>query len=173
MCHLVKEKKIETLAYLHESERESLDDYKRLAEWLNMAGQMCQNAGIQLCYHNHAFEFEEMNGEIPYDILLSFTEPELLKFEMDLYWVYKAGRSPFQYFSKYPGRFPLWHVKDMDSTKRKHFTAVGRGTIEFPPIFEKADRAGMKHFFVEQDECPGNPLDSIKVSYDYLMEMEY
>lgn len=162
-----------SLGWLDESERTKLDDYKAMAEWLNMAGQMCQNAGIQFCYHNHDFEFQEMEGDTPYDLLLALTEPELVKFEVDLYWVIKAGKDPFAYFEKHPGRFPLWHVKDMDATPAKGFTEVGNGTIDFPQLFAKAKQAGMKHFFVEQDESSGSSLESAKKSLEYLLQMEY
>ena len=88
--------------------------------------------------------------------------------ELDLYWVTKAGHDPVEIFDQHPGRFPLWHVKDMDKTPEHSFTEVGNGTIDFKRIFKSADKAGLKYFFVEQDKCPGSPFDSITQSYNYI-----
>jgi sugar phosphate isomerase/epimerase len=88
--------------------------------------------------------------------------------EIDLYWIYKAGHDPVSLFNKYPGRFPLWHVKDMDKTPEKNFTEVGNGTIDFKKLFRQADQAGLKYYFVEQDKTPGSPFDSIKTSINYI-----
>jgi sugar phosphate isomerase/epimerase len=157
------------LAYLQENERQSLDDYKKVADRLNSAGKKCKAGGIQLCYHNHDFEFKDMGGGIGYDILTKNTDPNAVKFEVDLYWATKAKQDPIEMFKKQPGRFPLWHVKDMDGSDQHGFTEVGNGTINFKDIFAQASTAGMKHFFVEQDECnPGPPLTSIETSYKYI-----
>ena len=155
-------------AYLAQDERGSLDHYKSLAEEFNKAGETCKKAGIQFCYHNHNFEFDAQDGILPYDILLNNTDKNLVKMEMDLYWVTKAGHDPIELFKKHPGRFPLWHVKDMDNTADKSFAAVGTGTIDFKRIFREKNLAGMKYFFVEQDKCPGSPFDSITESYNYI-----
>jgi len=157
-------------AYLPESARKSLDDYKRLAEYFNKAGESCQKAGIQFCYHNHDFEFQMIEGEIPYQLLLNSTDKDLVKMEMDMYWVIKGNHDPVALFKEYPGRFPLWHVKDMDNTSRHFFTEVGNGIIDFKKIFAHADLAGLQYFFVEQDECPGSPFDSIAQSINYLQK---
>ena len=161
------------IGWLHPTERDRLDKYKKLAEWLNMAGQQCEAAGIQLCYHNHDFEFWELEGEIPYDVLLERTEFSLMKMEMDMYWVTKAGYDPLAYFEKHPGRFPLWHVKDMEKPPETSFTEVGNGRIDFPAIFAQRKLAGMEQFFVEQDKSKGNMFDSIQTSREYLMQMKY
>jgi sugar phosphate isomerase/epimerase len=161
------------LAYLTDKERERLDQYKTLAEWLNMAGQQCQHAGIQLCYHNHDFEFQPLEGELPYDILLSNTEPSLVKMELDLYWITKAGKDPLAYFEAHPGRFPLWHVKDMTAPPANDFAEVGSGIIDFPALFAQQNKAGLKQFFVEQDQSKRNPFASIQMSYEYLSQMKY
>jgi sugar phosphate isomerase/epimerase len=159
--------------YLTEEERKSLDDYKKVAETLNRAGEAGKKAGIQFCYHNHDFEFATLDGNLPYDVLLKETDPKLVMMELDLYWIIKAGHQPDEYFSRYPGRFPLLHVKDMDNTPKKFFTEVGRGTIDFKKIFAQGQQAGVKHYFVEQDQCPGSPFDSIKISYDYLKRLRW
>lgn len=154
-------------AWLAEERRKTIDDYKKRAEQFNKAGEACKKAGIQFCYHNHNFEFQKIDGKLPYDILLNETDPELVKMEMDIYWVTRAGKDPIALLDKHPGRFPLWHVKDI-AKKDKSFTEVGNGLIDWPKIFAKAKESGLKHFFVEQDETPGNPFDSIRQSLQYL-----
>lgn len=160
-------------AWLPPEERKSLDDYKKLVDLFNSAGERVKKAGLQFGYHNHDFEFVPDGGKIPYDLILAGTDPKAVIMEMDLYWVTKAGQSPLHYFSSHPGRFPLVHVKDMDATPKRFFTEVGRGVIDFKPIFASAGKAGIKHFFVEQDETPGSPFSSIKVSIDYLKQLEF
>jgi sugar phosphate isomerase/epimerase len=155
-------------AYLSQAERGDLDHYKKVADMLTVAGQTCKQAGIQLCYHNHDFEFIQDNGQYPYEILLNDTDADLVKMEMDLYWMNKAGQDPIAFFNKYPGRFPLFHMKDMDSTPEKKFTEVGNGVIDFKKILAESKKAGMKYFFVEQDICPGDPFDSIAKSIGYI-----
>ena len=155
-------------AFLMPQERGNLDHYKQVADQLNTAGERCKKSGIQLCYHNHDFEFKPEEGKLPYDTLLNATDPQLVKMEIDLYWVTKAGRDPIALFNEHPGRFPLWHVKDMDNTPEHSFAEVGSGTIDFKNIFKHADKAGLKYFFVEQDKTPGSPFDSITKSYNYI-----
>ncbi len=155
-------------AWLSPTERGNIDHYKKLAEYLNTGGETCKKAGIQLCYHNHDFEFIKDNDQLPYDILLNNTDKNLVKFEVDLYWITKAGHDPIELFNTHPGRFPLWHVKDMDKTPPHSFTEVGNGTIDFKNIFKYADKAGMKYYFVEQDTTPGDPFDSITKSISYI-----
>ena len=156
------------LAYLNADERKTLDDYKRVIESLNQAGEVCQKSGVQLAYHNHDFEFPPIDGVVPYDLMLKETSASRVKMELDLYWITKAGQSAAKYFAANPGRFALVHVKDMDNTPKRFFTEVGRGVIDFKQLLPQAKKAGVKHFFVEQDETPGSPFDSIKISYDYL-----
>jgi sugar phosphate isomerase/epimerase len=155
-------------AWLAPSERGSLDHYKQVAEDLNKAGETCKKAGIQLCYHNHDFEFIQENGKYPYEILLNDTDKKLVKMEMDLFWMTKANQDPIAAFNKNPGRFPLLHLKDMDKTEKRMFTEVGNGIIDFKKILARADTAGVKYFFVEQDICPGDPFDSITQSITYI-----
>lgn len=155
-------------AYLSEAERGGLDHYKYVADQLNKAGERAKKAGIQVCYHNHDFEFAPQNGKVPYDLLLSATDKELVKMELDLYWTVKAGKDPIALFQQHPGRFPLWHVKDMDNTPKKNFTEVGSGVIDFKKIFAQAGKSGMKYYFVEQDQTPGSPFDSIQKSITHI-----
>jgi sugar phosphate isomerase/epimerase len=161
------------VAYLPAEERKSLDDYKRLIPLFDKAGEELKKAGIRFAYHNHDFEFAPLDGRIPYDLLLDGTDPQTVKLEMDLYWIVKAGASPLKYFEKYPGRYHLLHVKDMDATPKRYFTEVGRGVIDFKTIFANADKAGVRHYFVEQDETPGSPFESLKLSMDYLKRLEF
>ncbi|MDJ0364195.1 sugar phosphate isomerase/epimerase [Hymenobacter sp. H14-R3] len=155
-------------AYLSEPERGNLDHYQYIAEQLNKAGERAHKAGLQLCYHNHDFEFQAQDGKLPYDLLLTSTDKDLVKMELDLYWVTKAGHDPLALFKQHPGRFPLWHVKDMDRTPQHAFTEVGNGSIDFKKIFAHADEAGLAYFFVEQDVTPGSPFDSITQSINYI-----
>lgn len=154
-------------AWLSPDERGPLEHYKKVADHLNVAGERCKKAGIQLCYHNHDFEFIKENDKYPYNILMN-TDKNLVKMEVDLYWITKAGQDPIKLFHEHPGRFPLWHVKDMDKTAAKDFTEVGNGVIDFKSIFKYKNLAGMKYFFVEQDKTPGDPFVSITQSYNYI-----
>ena len=155
-------------AYLSQTERGSLDHYKKVAEDFNKAGEVCKKAGIQLCYHNHDFEFIQEDGKYPYETILHNTDKNLVKFEMDMYWITKANQDPFALFNENPGRFPLWHIKDMDKTPERKFTEVGNGTIDFKKIFAQSKKAGLQYFFVEQDICPGDPFNSITQSITYI-----
>ena len=162
------------LAYLAEEERKNIDDYKRLAEVLNKAGETCRQYGITFGYHNHDFEFLELDGQMPYELLLQEVEEKNMAMELDLYWATKAGKDPVAYFRKAPGRFPLWHVKDMEDSPEGFFTEVGNGVIDFPAIFREKETAGLKHFYVEQDTCRNHPpLESAAISYKYLAGMEF
>ena len=155
-------------AYLSTAERGSLDHYKQVAEDFNKAGEICKKAGIQLAYHNHDFEFIQQDGKYPYETLLANTEKDLVKMEMDMYWITKANQNPGKLIDEHPGRFPLWHIKDMDKTPERAFTEVGNGIIDFKEIFTHAKKAGLKYFFVEEDKCPGDPFDSIAQSISYI-----
>jgi len=155
-------------AWLSPTERGKLDHYKKIGDDLNKGGEICKKAGIQLCYHNHDFEFIQEDGKYPYETLLDVTDKNLVKMEMDLYWVTKAKQDPIKLINEHPGRFPLWHVKDMDKTEKQMFTEVGNGIIDFKNIFKHAKKAGLQYFFVEQDICPGDPFDSITKSITYI-----
>jgi len=155
------------IAYLAENDRKTIDDYKKHAANFNTAAEKCKKAGLQFAYHNHDFEFVNMNGQMGFDVLLKETDPSLVKFEMDIYWVSKANHDPVELFKKNASRFPLWHVKDMDKTEKKSFTEVGNGVINYKKVFECAKKSGMEHFFVEQD-VSADPMASIQKSYQYI-----
>jgi sugar phosphate isomerase/epimerase len=154
--------------YLAEEQRQSLDDYRRLADRLNAFGQQCTDAGLQLAYHNHDFEFAPMDGTLPYDLLLERTDPEHVGMELDLYWIKKAGYEPTAYFDDHPGRFPLCHVKDMAADGS--MVAVGEGQIDFASIFARAEQAGLTHYFVEHDD-PESPMQTAETSLRTLRQM--
>ncbi len=158
------------LAYLMDTERKP-EDYKQLFDLLNKSSETALKAGLTLGYHNHDFEFtQKIDGQKPYDLLLKNTGVIM---EMDLYWVVKAGENATDYFTKYPNRFPLWHVKDMANTPQKEFSEVGAGTIDFGNIFRDAGIAGLKHYFVEQDVCKRPPLESIRISIDNIQKASW
>jgi sugar phosphate isomerase/epimerase len=152
-------------------EQPARDDYSRLAKRLNDLGEACMNAGLKFGYHNHAFEFIKIGDTTGYDILMQESEPVNVCFESDLYWMVFAGVDPVHYFKKYPGRFKLWHVKDMENTPDKGFAPVGTGSIDFSRIFAEKETAGMDYFFVEQDSCKDDPVKSVKISYKNMVRM--
>src|SRR5215472_136672 len=159
------------------SKQEPLDDYKYLADLMNVVGEQCKRAGLQFAYHNVNVEFREHNGVVPYDWLLDHTDPQSVQLEIDCYWLTRAGKDPVEYFEKHPGRTPLLHIKD-----RKHgyapstdldsglgpFTEVGRGVIDWRRIFAAAAGGGLRHYYVEQDFCDRPVFESLKMSYRYL-----
>jgi sugar phosphate isomerase/epimerase len=154
--------------YLVESERKTIDDYKRVCATLNKAGEVAKKNGMKFGYHNHAFEFETLEGQLPYDVMLKELDPKLVDMEMDIFWVVNAGQDPIAYFDKHPGRFTQWHVKDMDKSDKMRNANVGSGTIDWKKIFANAKKSGMKHFYVEQESYPGAPIDSVGASIKYL-----
>lgn len=158
------------LAWVTPEDRTSIEQYKDLAAFCNKTGKACKDAGLQFAYHNHDFEFHPIDGQIPFDLLLAETDPDLVEFEIDLYWITKGSRDPLEYFEKHSGRFPLCHIKDMgeDGT----WADVGAGRIDFVSIFARAEQAGLRYFFVEHDE-PADPLGSIATSYKYLEAFQF
>jgi len=144
-----------------------------LAKILSALGEGCKKAGLELLYHNHDFEYKkDEDGIIPIEYLLENTDPEYVNFQMDLFWVTKAGADPVAYFKKYPGRFKIWHVKDMDDQGR--FAPVGNGTIDFSRILANKKLSGMKYYMVEQDQTFNmKPLEAIKVSHKGLKEIGF
>lgn len=159
-------------AFLFPQERTKLDDYKRHAELFNKSAEVCKAAGLQFGYHNHDFEFVELEGQVPYDLLLKETDPKLVQMELDLYWISFAGKDPVQLFKQNPGRFPMWHVKDMEKSAERAFAEVGTGSIDFQRIFDAAKTAGLQHYFVEQDVCKRPPLESINISFQNVKKLK-
>lgn len=158
------------VAWLDAKDRATLDALRETIEKFNKAGAEATKRGIGFAYHNHDFEFTPVEGRMPYDVLLAECDPENVKFEMDLYWITKGGQDPVAYFEKYPGRFPMVHVKDMAAGQR--MVSVGQGQIDWARIFSKREDAGIQHFFVEHDE-PADPMASIAESYRYLRALRF
>jgi len=131
----------------------------------------CKGNGLHFGYHNHAFEFDITDGKIPYDVLLSETDPDAVFMQADLYWVTYAGQDPVEWFEKYPGRFRQWHVKDMKAGDDKKMTEVGTGIIDYARLFEYRELAGMKAFFIEQDVIEGDGFESIRTSYENMKQI--
>lgn len=150
-------------------DRGSVDALKAVAAEFNRLGEACREAGLQFGFHNHWQEFEEIEGQLPYDILLSETDPELVKMELDIAWAVRAGQDPIALFEANPGRYELFHVKDL--TADTELADVGQGTIDFPAIFAKADVAGLQFAIVEHDN-PEEPVESIRTSLSYLREID-
>jgi len=159
--------------WLSSAENLTTDECKQAAENLNKVGEKCKKAGIRFAFHNHDMEFKPTpEGDLPFDILLQNTEPDLVTTQIDLYWIKKGGSDPIAYFEKYPGRFELCHVKDMDDTPKRDFACAGSGIIDFPKIFAKSETAGIKHYIVEHDD-PANPMECVRNSYNYLAGVRF
>jgi sugar phosphate isomerase/epimerase len=147
---------------------ETIEDYEHFAAEMNLIGKKTQKAGIMLGYHNHSHEFKKIGETIPYDIMLKNTDPSLVCFEVDLFWMIKGGFQPIDYFKNYPGRFALLHVKDMATTGES--TVIGQGTIDFKSIFAQSALSGMKQFYVEQEEYKATPIQCVVDSYKYISQ---
>lgn len=156
--------------WLAEDER-TMAHYRDHVALFNEVGAACQEVGIQLAYHNHEFEFEpNEDGVIPYDFMLDEMDPELVKMELDLYWIAYANRSANEYFRRDPGRYPLCHIKDMGSDRG--MTPVGEGQIDFAAILAESETAGLRHYFVEHDH-PEDALASIQTSITHLRSLTF
>lgn len=153
--------------------RKTIDDYKKLAEYLNRGGNIAKEYGLKIFHHNHDFEFVKINGEVPYEVLLNETDKNLVTFELDHYWTKKAGVDSLKLMKDYPGRFSLWHIKDMDNTEKQAFTEVGTGIIDYSKIFQQKSLSKMDYFFIEQDSCINHPpLKSIEISFNNLKKLK-
>lgn len=147
----------------------TLDDYKRMASKFNQAAELCQKSGLKLAYHNHNFEFKDQgNGATGYEILLAETDAKLVGFELDIFWAVNAGLNPVDMFKKNPGRYKMFHVKDMDKADKAVFVEVGSGRIDFKRIFAASKLAGVDYIFTEQDIIKKAPYESIAESYNYI-----
>jgi sugar phosphate isomerase/epimerase len=158
-----------------EADRATPNAVKQVAAELEKAGTEAKAAGVKLGFHNHDVDFAAIGEDLrttPFDILLEETSPDHLVFELDLYWITKAGRDPLEYFKRYPGRFELVHVKDSAGPPRHRMVDVGRGRIDFRSIFARHEQAGIRHYFVEHDE-PADPLGFARRSYQFLRRLEF
>jgi len=147
----------------------TMDDVKAATEVFSKAGEACKKAGIQFVWHNHNFEFVPINGITAYDYIMTNTNKDEVKSELDLGWASVAGHDPVEIFKKYPGRIPLWHVKDMNKATKEP-VEIGQGFIDFKRIFDNRKISGMKHFFIEQDDAP-DPLTNVKNDVDRIQKL--
>jgi sugar phosphate isomerase/epimerase len=168
--------------YLPPNERGGEDAMKKLAAALNRAAEKARAAGLRFCYHNHAFEFEPVNNAPIGHILADETDPKLVGFEIDCFWVSVAGHNPAELIADLSGRVPLLHLKDKaadtpvrynEGVPRTTFKEVGNGVIDWKAVLQAADKAGVEHYFVEQDQTPGDPVASLRQSFQYLSKLTY
>lgn len=148
----------------------TIEDFKKVAEKLNLIGETVKKAGLGLAYHNHDFEFIQQNGQTGYDIIIHETDPVLVKLELDIYWaIHSSKLSPRELFKLQPGRFIMWHIKDMDKINRDFYTELGNGSIDFTKIMPDAQLAGLEYYFVEQgDNFKVDPIKSVAQSARYV-----
>lgn len=168
--------------YVPPSERGGLDKFRILCDKLNRTGEKCRAMGLQFAYHNHAFEFEPMEGTTGFQVMVDRLDKNLCGFEMDCFWVSVAGHDPVELLQKLSGRVPLLHLKDKargtpvmykESVERSAFREVGHGVIDWPAVLRTAASSGVQRYFVEQDQTPGDPIDSLRQSFDYLSKLQY
>jgi sugar phosphate isomerase/epimerase len=174
--------KFMVIPYLMPAERGSLDQFRRYADQFNKAGEAVKKAGMQLCYHHHSFEFGPKEGSRPIDIFVERFDRNLVKFEMDVFWVSVAGEDPVALLRKWKGRVPLIHLKDKAPGLKMHFAEglsanayreIGLGVLDFPKILAAARDAGVEHYFVEQDEVAEDPVESLRQSYRSLQTLKF
>lgn len=158
-----------TIPHLGDSLRQSAGDYRELAQRINEAAKTVNKEGLKLAYHNHDFEFKQFGDMTGYEILLKETDPELVKMELDLYWVYRAGKDPVAMMQEHPGRFVMWHVKDMDKNDKTLNTEIGSGSIDYKALFSTA-HSDVEHIFIEQENYAAgmDPYKSISQSAEYV-----
>ena len=160
------------LPYLPDERRTSVDSYRRVAQRLNEIGAVCNQNGLVFCYHNHSFEFESFDGTTGYDILVKESDPALVQFEIDTYWVRHGGHDPADFIQALAARCPLLHIKDMAEGSGQEFAEIGAGILDWPGIFHVAESNGkVAWYIVEQDTCSGPPLESVKISLENLRRM--
>ena len=151
--------------------RETAEGFEQAGVELSRAGRKCAEHGIELCYHNHSFEFARFGGKYAYDILFESSDRHFLKAQIDTYWVRHGGEDPAAYIRKYAGRCPLVHLKDMADDAERSFAEVGEGILDFEAIFKASEAAGVQWYIVEQDFCKGSSLDSARTSFENLKRM--
>lgn len=155
--------------YLNAPLRKTADDYKKIIDKLNEGGKMCREAGLKFAYHNHDFEFKKYGDLTAYEMMLKGTDPKLVDFELDLYWAVRSKADPLNLFKTHPGRFKLWHIKDMDKVKKELNTEVGQGAVDFKTIFTGQKLAGVQHYYVEHEfNYKPDELGSIRTSFEYV-----
>jgi sugar phosphate isomerase/epimerase len=165
------------LVFPWEGPDKTIDDYKKLADDFNKQGEICKKNGLRFAFHNHNFSFVPINGEYPEDVLIQHTDPDLVDFEIDLYWAVAAGSDPETWLKKYPGRFKACHVKDRSKTPvkddGKNSCNLGEGSIDYVKILNIAKKNGTKYYIVEQEAYPnGSPLEAAKIDAAYMKSLK-
>jgi sugar phosphate isomerase/epimerase len=172
--------KFMVMPYLAPAQRGDLDSYRSLADKINKAGEACAKAGLQFCYHNHAFEFAGKEGHRPWDVFMERWDPKLVQLEVDVFWVSVAGGTAAEFLRRFPHRVPLVHLKDEafgtaqqfdEKVTPGTFREVGTGMLDFPAILRACESIGVQHYIVEQDQTRGNPIDSLRISYNDIRAM--
>jgi sugar phosphate isomerase/epimerase len=167
--------------YVAPADRGGADVMRKLGETLNKAGEQARKSGLHLCYHNHAFEFEPSGDGTLLDVLMKATDPKFVSLELDIMWVRVGGADPVSVLKQYRNRVALMHLKNVaEGTEKRYnegipktaFREVGKGMIDIPAVLRAADKAGVKHYFVEQDQTAGNPIDSLRESFEYLSKLD-
>lgn len=153
--------------------QETMDDYKSYAEQFNRMGEIAKNAGLRFSYHNHAYTFDELEGEIPQDVLLRETDAGLVDYQMDIYWVVAGGHDPMEWMRKYPGRFTSSHVKDyQEFNGERESVILGNGSINFAEVLQVGRETGMVWNIVEQEAYRDtSPLDAVRENAKYMKEL--
>ena len=167
------------LPAIPEKQRGDLEALRGLGDRLNRAGEKARAAGLRFCYHNHAFDFRPVEGTTGFDILMERVDPKLCGFEVDCFWASVAGRDPAELIRRLKGRVPMIHLKDkargaavrFDERDKTPLREVGSGSIDWPKVLSAAQASGVEYYFVEQDETPGDPLDSLRKSFAYLSSL--
>lgn len=163
------------IIYPYEGPNKTIDDYKKLADDFNKKGEICRKNGMRFGFHNHNFSFTAIDGVIPQDTLMQNTDPSLVDFEMDMYWVVTPGQDPVTWLKKYPNRFPLCHVKDRTkgATATADTCTLGEGSIDYPSILKEAKKLGVHYYIVEQEKYANTtPLDSAKADAAYMRKLK-
>ena len=168
--------------YVPPAQRHGVETFKELADTLNRAGADCKKAGLKLCYHNHAFEYQSFGSQFGLEILMDALDKSLVALELDAFWASVGGHDPVELLKKYAGRVDLMHIKDKadgtpvqynESVPKTAFKEAGKGVLDWAKILKTAHETGVKHYFVEQDQTPGNPIDSLKTSFEYLHALKF
>lgn len=168
--------------YVPPAQRHGADTFKELADTLNRAGAECKKAGLKLCYHNHAFEYQTYGSQYGLEMLMDALDKNLVGLELDAFWASVGGHDPVELLQKYSGRVDLLHIKDKQAgtpvqfnerVPKTAFKEAGKGVIDWAKVLKAAHTAGVKHYFVEQDQTEGNPIDSLRVSYQYLHGLKF
>lgn len=152
--------------------QESMDEFRQIADQFNEMGEIASDLGLRFAYHNHAYSFEELEGELPQEVLINNTDPDLVEYQMDIYWVVAAGEDPAEWMRKYPGRFTSGHVKDLDPGNEPESTILGTGTINFEELLPVATENGMEAFIVEQEAYTGTtPMGAVRENAEYMKNL--